>query len=172
MRVQLPSAPPTPTCSYNQIVINLADLHRHADPAKAIDSRPDPMGGALAGWFPRRLGRRGETFGRTATRTCLAIASAGCRRHRPGDSKHSHISCPTDQPIHDRASCHSSPAVRSRRQPQHYAEADNCVRFMKPHRLNTSTDRLDKTRDTISRLGKTMHINISDRYHTLRLKSA
>lgn len=50
------------------------------------------------------------------------------------------------------------------------AEADNCVRFMKPHRLDTSTDRLNKTRETISRLGKTMHINISDRYHVLRLK--
>lgn len=50
------------------------------------------------------------------------------------------------------------------------AEADNCVRFMKPHRLDTSIDRLNKTRETISRLGKTMHINISDRYHALRLK--
>jgi hypothetical protein len=50
------------------------------------------------------------------------------------------------------------------------AEADNCVRSMKPHRLDTSTDRLNKTRETISRLGKTMDINISDRYHTLRLK--
>lgn len=50
------------------------------------------------------------------------------------------------------------------------AEADNCVRFMKPHRLDTSTDRLHKTRTTIARLGRTMDINISDRYHTLRLK--
>lgn len=50
------------------------------------------------------------------------------------------------------------------------AEADNCVRFMKPHRLDTSIDRLNKTRETISRLGRTMDINISDRYHALRLK--
>lgn len=50
------------------------------------------------------------------------------------------------------------------------AEADNCVRFMKPHRLDTSTDRLNKTRETISRLGKIMDISISDRYHDLRLK--
>ncbi|HEY1573458.1 MAG TPA: DUF4041 domain-containing protein [Pseudonocardiaceae bacterium] len=50
------------------------------------------------------------------------------------------------------------------------AEADNCVRFMKPHRLDTSIDRLNKTRETICRLGRTMDINISDRYHVLRLQ--
>jgi hypothetical protein len=50
------------------------------------------------------------------------------------------------------------------------AEADNCVRFMRPHRLDTSMDRLNKTRETISRLGKIMHINIADRYHALRLQ--
>lgn len=48
------------------------------------------------------------------------------------------------------------------------AEADNCVRSMRPHRLASALDRLTKTRDTISRLGKTMHINISSEYHRLR----
>lgn len=49
-------------------------------------------------------------------------------------------------------------------------EADNCVRSMRPHRLESSKDRLTKARDIISRLGKTMHINISASYHRLRLE--
>jgi hypothetical protein len=49
-------------------------------------------------------------------------------------------------------------------------EADNCVRSMRPHRLESSKDRLDKTRDIISRLGKTMHITIAAGYHRLRLE--
>ena len=49
-------------------------------------------------------------------------------------------------------------------------EADNCVRSMRPHRLDSSKDRLNKARDIISRLGKTMHINISAGYHRLRLE--
>jgi hypothetical protein len=49
------------------------------------------------------------------------------------------------------------------------AEADNCVRSMRPYRLESSKDRLNKIREIISRLGKTMHINISTRYHELRL---
>jgi hypothetical protein len=49
-------------------------------------------------------------------------------------------------------------------------EADNCVRSMRPHRLESSKDRLDKTRDIISRLGKTMHIKIAAGYHRLRLE--
>ncbi|MFI9381306.1 DUF4041 domain-containing protein [Kutzneria sp. NPDC052558] len=49
-------------------------------------------------------------------------------------------------------------------------EADNCVRSMRPHRLESSKDRLNKTRDIISRLGKTMHIQISAGYHRLRLE--
>ncbi|WP_326834876.1 DUF4041 domain-containing protein [Amycolatopsis rhabdoformis] len=50
------------------------------------------------------------------------------------------------------------------------AEADNCVRSMRPYRLDSALDRLTKTRDVISRLGKTMNINISPGYHRLRLE--
>jgi hypothetical protein len=48
------------------------------------------------------------------------------------------------------------------------AEADNCVRTMKPHRLSSSIDRLDKARDSIARLGATMHIRIDPGYHSAR----
>jgi hypothetical protein len=50
------------------------------------------------------------------------------------------------------------------------AEADNCVRSMRPYRLDSAKDRLTKTREVISRLGKTMSINISPAYHRLRLE--
>ncbi|MBB2506316.1 DUF4041 domain-containing protein [Amycolatopsis echigonensis] len=50
------------------------------------------------------------------------------------------------------------------------AEADNCVRSMRPYRLDSAKDRLSKTREIISRLGKTMNINISPSYHRLRLE--
>jgi len=50
------------------------------------------------------------------------------------------------------------------------AEADNCVRSMRPYRLDSAKDRLTKTREVISRLGKTMNINISPSYHRLRLE--
>ena len=49
-------------------------------------------------------------------------------------------------------------------------EADNCVRSMRPHRLESAKDRLTKVRDIISRLGKTMHINIAAGYHRLRIE--
>ncbi|MFI6578086.1 DUF4041 domain-containing protein [Nocardiopsis sp. NPDC050513] len=49
------------------------------------------------------------------------------------------------------------------------AEADTLVRSMKPHKLASAMDRLAKTRETIARLGKTMHIRISDAYHHQRL---
>jgi hypothetical protein len=49
-------------------------------------------------------------------------------------------------------------------------EADNCVRSMRPYRLESSKDRLNKTRDIISRLGKTMHIAIAAGYHRLRIE--
>ncbi|MEV6630863.1 DUF4041 domain-containing protein [Actinoplanes sp. NPDC051470] len=49
------------------------------------------------------------------------------------------------------------------------AEADNCVRTVRPHRLIAVTDRLTKVRDTIARLGKTMDIVISAEYHRARL---
>ncbi|KOX16347.1 hypothetical protein ADL05_12470 [Nocardiopsis sp. NRRL B-16309] len=49
------------------------------------------------------------------------------------------------------------------------AEADSLVRSMKPYKLASATDRLGKTRETIARLGKTMHIRIGDAYHHQRL---
>ena len=49
------------------------------------------------------------------------------------------------------------------------AEADNCVRTVKPHTLPSVRTRLDKTRLTIARLGATMSIAIAERYHHLRL---
>jgi hypothetical protein len=48
------------------------------------------------------------------------------------------------------------------------AEADNCVRTVRPHSRHTSVERLAKVSQTIARLGKTMNIHISDRYHQLR----
>ena len=49
------------------------------------------------------------------------------------------------------------------------AEADNCVRTVKPHTLGSVRTRLDKTRLTIARLGATMNIAIAERYHRMRL---
>jgi hypothetical protein len=49
------------------------------------------------------------------------------------------------------------------------AEADNCVRNVKPHRVNAMIDRLAKVRATIARLGKTMSIQISEPYHAARI---
>jgi hypothetical protein len=43
------------------------------------------------------------------------------------------------------------------------AEADNCVRTVKPHTLASVLLRLDKTRTTIARLGATMTIAITER---------
>ena len=50
------------------------------------------------------------------------------------------------------------------------AEADYAVRSMRPHRLNSLVDRLYKTRETIAKLGATMHIHISDAYHDARVR--
>lgn len=49
------------------------------------------------------------------------------------------------------------------------AEADNCVRTLRPHTLQSAIVRLSKARETIARLGKTMSIQISDAYHSNRL---
>lgn len=49
-------------------------------------------------------------------------------------------------------------------------EADNLVRTMRPHRLDSSIERLDKSREMITRLGKTESISISDAYHRLRVE--
>ena len=50
------------------------------------------------------------------------------------------------------------------------AEADNCVRSMRPHRLPSSIERLDKARDTIAKLGATMHIRIDPGFHSSRVE--
>jgi seryl-tRNA synthetase len=50
------------------------------------------------------------------------------------------------------------------------AEADNQVRSMKPHKIDSAIDRLQKVAETIERLGRTMQIRISDAYLRLRVK--
>jgi hypothetical protein len=50
------------------------------------------------------------------------------------------------------------------------AEADSAVRSMRPHRLTSLIDRLYKSRETIARLGATMHIRIADEYHNARVR--
>ena len=49
-------------------------------------------------------------------------------------------------------------------------EADNAVRSMKPHLVNAAVERLVKARSTISKLGKTMQIEITDEYHLVRVQ--
>jgi uncharacterized phage infection (PIP) family protein YhgE len=48
-------------------------------------------------------------------------------------------------------------------------EADNAVRSMKPYALDSAIARLAKARETISKLGGTMHIKVTDPYHALRV---
>jgi hypothetical protein len=50
------------------------------------------------------------------------------------------------------------------------AEADYAVRSMRPHRLHSLVERLDKSRATIAKLGATMDIRITDTYHRLRVR--
>lgn len=50
------------------------------------------------------------------------------------------------------------------------AEADVLVRALKPYKLNSAIDRLEKVVRTIERLGQTMDIEISEPYHRLRLR--
>lgn len=49
-------------------------------------------------------------------------------------------------------------------------EADNAVRAMKPYALASAISRLDKSRETISKLGRIMGIQITDSYHRLRVR--
>jgi hypothetical protein len=49
-------------------------------------------------------------------------------------------------------------------------EADNAVRTMQAHSVATAIDRLEKSRTTISKLGKTMSIDIQPAYHRLRIE--
>lgn len=49
------------------------------------------------------------------------------------------------------------------------AEADNCVRSLKPSNRDSMIDRLTKTRETIAKLGQSMQIKISDDFHKLKI---
>jgi hypothetical protein len=49
------------------------------------------------------------------------------------------------------------------------AEADSAVRSMKPYTLESAIARLEKSRDTIVKLGGTMNIRVTDHYHRLRV---
>ncbi|WP_244298435.1 DUF4041 domain-containing protein [Micromonospora cremea] len=50
------------------------------------------------------------------------------------------------------------------------AEADNLVRGLKPYKVDSAIERLNKVAETIARLGKSMDIQISNDYHRLRRK--
>lgn len=50
------------------------------------------------------------------------------------------------------------------------AEADNLVRGLKPYKLDAAISRLEKSRATIAKLGRTMAIVVSDQYHGLRIE--
>ena len=49
-------------------------------------------------------------------------------------------------------------------------EVDNAVRSMRPYKLEASVSRIEKVRSSISRLGKTMSIQVTDAYHWARLE--
>lgn len=49
------------------------------------------------------------------------------------------------------------------------AEADNCVRTVKPHSRRASLERLSSASATIEKLGRTMDIHITSDYHRVRL---
>ena len=50
------------------------------------------------------------------------------------------------------------------------AEADNLVRGMKPYKLDSAKERLDKVATTIAKLGTSMSIAVSVPYHQVRLR--
>ena len=50
------------------------------------------------------------------------------------------------------------------------AEADNLVRFLKPYKVHSAIERLDKVAGTIAKLGKTMSIQIAPQYKALRIE--
>jgi hypothetical protein len=49
-------------------------------------------------------------------------------------------------------------------------EADNAVRTLKPYALASSVERLQKTRTSIAKLGASMKIEVTEKYHALRVK--
>ncbi|MFX0581140.1 DUF4041 domain-containing protein [Nocardia nepalensis] len=48
------------------------------------------------------------------------------------------------------------------------AEADNLVRSLKPYKLSSALERLDKIAFTLERFGKTMQLRVAPRYHQFR----
>jgi hypothetical protein len=50
------------------------------------------------------------------------------------------------------------------------AEANTLVRDLRAYNVDAAIARLSKTRETIARLGSTMHIRLSDTYHSLRVE--
>jgi hypothetical protein len=50
------------------------------------------------------------------------------------------------------------------------AEAETAVKGLKPFALDSTVSRLDKTRQAIAKLGKSMSIEITDSYHALRVQ--
>src|SRR5260370_34188338 len=49
-------------------------------------------------------------------------------------------------------------------------EADNIVQTMRPYALDSAIKRLEKSRDTISKLGTSLKITITKEYHALRVE--
>lgn len=49
-------------------------------------------------------------------------------------------------------------------------EVEDAVRTLKPYKIDAATDRLNKVRETIQKLGQSMAIEISSTYHALRIK--
>ncbi|WP_200824587.1 DUF4041 domain-containing protein [Nonomuraea solani] len=49
------------------------------------------------------------------------------------------------------------------------AEADNCVRTMRPYKLQSAIDRLEKVVESIVKLGRTMNIHVNPGYHRTRI---
>jgi hypothetical protein len=49
-------------------------------------------------------------------------------------------------------------------------EVDNVVRTLKPHSLKSAIERLQKMRGSVSKLGASMKIEITDSYHALRVR--
>lgn len=50
------------------------------------------------------------------------------------------------------------------------AEADRLVQTMRPYKLAAAVDRLTKSRETVSKLGRSMNIDISSTYHAARVE--
>ncbi|MDJ0319509.1 DUF4041 domain-containing protein [Pseudarthrobacter sp. PS3-L1] len=49
------------------------------------------------------------------------------------------------------------------------AEADNCIRTVRSHNLESTVSRLTRAKDSIEKLGRSMAIQITGEYHDLRL---